>query len=108
MAARSKARRSRGGSRVYAINRVKEAGKGEDKDALQKALEELQKSSMKLGEAVYKAQEAAGAASGSTATDAARAGGRSSEGSAAAARKAAMMSSTLNLKKRSKRHHIAT
>jgi len=60
-----------------AINRVKELMKGEDKDALQKAVDDLQKAGMKLGEAVYKAQEAAGAAGGgggATATDARAAG----------------------------------
>jgi molecular chaperone DnaK len=45
-----------------AINRVKELIKGEDKDALQRGLDDLQKAAMKLGEAVYKAKEAAGAA----------------------------------------------
>src|SRR3954465_13664619 len=56
------------------LNRVKELAKGEDKDALQKALEDLHKARMKLGEAMYKAQgEAAGA--GATATDARAAGG---------------------------------
>jgi molecular chaperone DnaK len=60
-----------------AINRVKELIKGEDKDALQKAVDDLQKAGMKLGEAVYKAQEAAGgaASAGPTATDARAAGG---------------------------------
>jgi molecular chaperone DnaK len=60
-----------------AINRVKELAKGEDKDALQKGLDDLQKAAMKLGEAVYKAQEAAGGAAGPggpTATDARAAG----------------------------------
>ncbi len=56
-----------------AMNRVKELVKGEDKDALQKAVDDLQKAAMKLGEAVYKAQEAAGAG-GATATDARAAG----------------------------------
>jgi molecular chaperone DnaK len=44
------------------ISRVKELMKGEDKDGLQRGLEDLQKVLMKLGEAVYKAKEAAGAA----------------------------------------------
>jgi molecular chaperone DnaK len=43
-----------------AINRVKELLKGEDKDALQRGMDDLQKVLMKLGEAVYKAKEAAG------------------------------------------------
>jgi molecular chaperone DnaK len=43
-----------------AINRVKELLKGEDKDALQRGLDDLQKVLMKLGEAVYKAKEAGG------------------------------------------------
>jgi molecular chaperone DnaK len=45
-----------------AISRVKELMKGEDKDALQRGVDDLQKVLMKLGEAVYKAKEAAGAA----------------------------------------------
>ena len=57
-----------------ALNRVKELAKGEDKDALQKGLDELNKARMKLGEAMYKATaDAAGA--GATATDARAAGG---------------------------------
>ncbi len=39
-----------------ALNRVKELAKGEDKDALQKGLDDLNKARMKLGEAMYKAQ----------------------------------------------------
>jgi molecular chaperone DnaK len=61
-----------------ALNRVKELMKGEDKDALQKAVDDLQKARMKLGEAIYKAQGEAGAAAGAagaTATDARAAGG---------------------------------
>jgi molecular chaperone DnaK len=60
-----------------AINRVKELAKGEDKDALQKGIDDLQKAAMKLGEAVYKAQEGSGgatASAGPTATDARAAG----------------------------------
>jgi len=49
-----------------ALNRAKELMKGEDKDALQKSLEDLNKARMKLGEAIYKAQEAAGGAAGPT------------------------------------------
>ena len=55
-----------------ALNRAKESMKGEDKDALQKALDDLQKARMKLGEAIYKAQ---GEAGGATATDARAQGG---------------------------------
>ncbi len=51
------------------LNRVKELMKGEDKEALQKALDDLHKARMKLGEAIYKAQGEAGAG-GATATDA--------------------------------------
>jgi len=62
-----------------ALNRVKDVMKGEDKDALQKSLDELNKARMKLGEAMYKAQQAApgGAAPGAdaTATDARAAAG---------------------------------
>ncbi|HUO10868.1 MAG TPA: molecular chaperone DnaK [Phycisphaerae bacterium] len=58
------------------LNRVKELLKGEDKDALQKAYDDLNKARMKLGEAMYKAQaEAAAAPGGATATDARAAGG---------------------------------
>src|SRR3954471_14617385 len=53
-----------------ALNRVKELMKGEDKDSLQKALEDLHKARMKLGEAMYKAGDTGGA----TATDARAAG----------------------------------
>jgi len=54
-----------------ALNRVKELIKGEDKDSLQKALDDLNKARMKLGEAIYKATGAApGAEGGATATDA--------------------------------------
>jgi molecular chaperone DnaK len=57
-----------------ALNRVKELTKGEDKDALQKGMDDLNKARMKLGEAMYKATaDAAGA--GATATDARAAGG---------------------------------
>src|SRR3954462_236681 len=66
-----------------ALNRVKELMKGEDKDSLQKALEDLHKARMKLGEAIYKGQEAAGAA-GATATDARSAGGQPGAGAGAA------------------------
>ena len=57
-----------------AISRVKEAVKGEDKTALQRAVEDLNKARMKMGEAIYKAtaeaQAAGGAgAGGTTATD---------------------------------------
>jgi len=52
-----------------ALNRVKELMKGEDKDSLQKALEDLHKARMKLGEAAYKPAEG-----GATATDARAAG----------------------------------
>src|ERR1043165_5788225 len=58
-----------------ALNRVKELVKGEDKDSLQRALDELNKARMKLGEAIYKAQgAAAGGPAGATATDARAAG----------------------------------
>jgi molecular chaperone DnaK len=60
------------------LNRVKELMKGEDGEALKKGLDELNKSRMKLGEAIYKAQQdaaAAGGAGGATATDARAAGG---------------------------------
>ena len=63
-----------------AINRVKETMKGEDKDALQKALDELQKARMKLGEAIYKAQ---GEAGGATATDARAQGSQPGAGAGA-------------------------
>jgi molecular chaperone DnaK len=66
-----------------AINRVKELLKGEDKDALQKGVDDLQKSAMKLGEAVYKASEAGGAGGpGGTATDARAAGAPSGDAGA--------------------------
>ncbi len=42
-----------------AVTRVKEALKGEDKAALQRALDDLNKARMKLGEAMYKASSAA-------------------------------------------------
>ena len=58
-----------------ALNRVKELMKGEDKDALQKAMDDLNKARMKLGEAMYKAEEAAGGGGGATATDARAQGG---------------------------------
>jgi molecular chaperone DnaK len=59
-----------------ALNRVKELVKGEDKDSLQKALDELNKARMKLGEAIYKAQgaAAAGGPAGDSATEARAAG----------------------------------
>jgi molecular chaperone DnaK len=70
-----------------ALNRVKELVKGEDKDSLQKALDELNKARMKLGEAIYKAQAAAGGGpggpggpGGATATDARAAGGEPGAG----------------------------
>src|SRR5262249_3736754 len=56
-----------------ALNRVKELVKGEDKDALQRGLDDLNKARMKLGEAIYKATGAAPGA-GPTATDARAAG----------------------------------
>ena len=49
--------------------------KGEDGEALKKALEDLHKSRMKLGEAIYKAQQEAGGPGAATATDARAAGG---------------------------------
>ncbi len=55
-----------------ALNRVRELIKGEDKDALQRGLDDLNKARMKLGEAMYKATQEAGG--GATAADA-RAGG---------------------------------
>src|SRR3954469_15365588 len=64
------------------LNRVKELMKGEDKDALAKSLEDLHKARMKLGEAIYKAQEAAGGA-GPGAADA-RAQGAPGAGAGAA------------------------
>jgi molecular chaperone DnaK len=54
-----------------AINRVKELMKGEDKESLERGLQDLQKVLMKLAEAAQKA----GAAGGATATDARAAGG---------------------------------
>jgi molecular chaperone DnaK len=69
-----------------ALNRVKELVKGEDKDQLQKGLDDLNKARMKLGEAMYKAQAEAGAAGGpggATATDARAAGGEPAGGAAA-------------------------
>ena len=55
---------------------MKELLKGEDKESLQKAMDDLNKARMKLGEAMYKDQAAAGAApGGATATDARAAGG---------------------------------
>src|SRR4051812_38787883 len=57
------------------LNRVKELMKGEDGEVLKKALEDLHKARMKLGEAIYKAQEAAGGPGAATATDARAAGG---------------------------------
>jgi molecular chaperone DnaK len=71
-----------------AINRVKELAKGEDKDALQRGIDDLQKAAMKLGEAVYKSQEAAGGAApggGATATDARAAGAEPGAGAAGGA-----------------------
>jgi molecular chaperone DnaK len=65
-----------------AINRAKEVMKGEDKDALQRAVDDLQKAAMKLGEAVYKAQEAAGG--GATAADARAAGAQPDAGAGGA------------------------
>jgi molecular chaperone DnaK len=59
-----------------ALNRVKELVKGEDKDALQRGLDDLNKARMKLGEAMYKAQQEAAGAGGATATDARAAGGQ--------------------------------
>jgi len=59
-----------------AVNRVKELTKGEDKAALQKGLDDLNKVLMKLGEEIYKSQQAATAAPGdATATDARAAAG---------------------------------
>ncbi len=58
-----------------AINRVKEVLKGEDKDALQRALEDLNKARMKLGEAMYKAAGEQAGAAGAAGPDAAAAGG---------------------------------
>ena len=57
-----------------ALNRVKELIKGEDKETLQKGVEELNKARMKLGEAIYKASAAQQGAGGPTATDARAAG----------------------------------
>jgi molecular chaperone DnaK len=60
------------------LNRVKEVIKGEDKTALERAMEDLSKAQMKIGEAAYKATQDAGAAAaaagGTTATDARAAG----------------------------------
>ncbi len=67
-----------------ALNRVKELLKPDttpDKTALEKAMEDLNKARMKLGEAVYKAQaQAAQAQPDATATDARAAGGPAPEG----------------------------
>jgi molecular chaperone DnaK len=70
-----------------ALNRVKELVKGEDKEQLQKGLDDLNKARMKLGEAMYKAQAEAGAAggaggAGATATDARAAGDQPAGGAA--------------------------
>lgn len=46
------------------LNALKEKVSGEDKEAIKSATEALSQSSMKLGEAVYKAQQAAGGAAG--------------------------------------------
>ncbi|MDE3113997.1 MAG: Hsp70 family protein, partial [Pseudomonadota bacterium] len=48
---------------------LKEAVKGEDVDAIQAKTQALAQASMKLGEAMYKAQEAQGAASGEAPAD---------------------------------------
>ena len=66
-----------------AMNRVKELVKGEDKDALQKAVDDLQKAAMKLGEAVYKRAGSRGArAESDLATDARAAGAQPDAGRA--------------------------
>ena len=71
-----------------ALNRVKELLKGEDKESLQKAMDDLNKARMKLGEAMYKDQAAAGAApGGATATDARAAGGPDAAASAGGEKK---------------------
>ncbi|MEI8197519.1 MAG: molecular chaperone DnaK, partial [Phycisphaerae bacterium] len=49
-----------------AVSRVKEVAKGEDKASLEKALEDLNKARMKLGEAIYKASAEQAAAGGPT------------------------------------------
>ncbi len=62
------------------ISRVKELMKGEDKDSLQRGLDDLQKALMKLGEAAYKATGAQ--PDSGTATEA-RAAGQPGEGAPA-------------------------
>ncbi len=63
-----------------ALNQAKEAMKGEDKASIEKAMENLNRARMKLGEAIYKAT----AASGTTPGDAA-AGGAAGEAQPGAA-----------------------
>ncbi|MCL2647808.1 MAG: molecular chaperone DnaK [Phycisphaerales bacterium] len=58
-----------------ALNRVKELVKGEDKDSLQRGLDDLNKARMKLGEAIYKATGAAGGEAAAASADAASAAG---------------------------------
>jgi len=59
-----------------ALNRVKELAKGDDKDSLQRGLDDLNKARMKLGEAIYKATGAAegGAAAAENGAPAAESG----------------------------------
>src|SRR5690606_32035990 len=55
-----------------AINNLKEAQKGEDRDQIRKAIDNLNQAGYKLGEAIYKSnpQAAAGAAPGGAAGEA--------------------------------------
>ncbi len=82
-----------------AISRVKEAVKSEDKTALQRAVDDLNKARMKLGEAIYKAtaeaaqqgEPAAGRPRRISVRRASRAGRRRVEATARARRKGRMM-----------------
>ncbi len=49
------------------LNQAKEVMKGEDKSAIEKAMENLNRARMKLGEAIYKASAAAGQSAGGAA-----------------------------------------
>ncbi len=63
-----------------AIEKVKTAAQGEDVEAIKTAAQELQQTAMKLGEALYKAQQESEEAAGDDGADAAASEGSASDG----------------------------